>query len=170
MSMIAIRFGCLQILCKFVKLKNYYYSNFKQFLIMENNVNAAQAGFNGAPVQPVNMSAGSAYAAFWKNYATFAGRTRRAGYWWPTLFNALISILCMIIGLFTFGIPVFLFGLATLIPGLAVVSRRLHDTGRGFGWIFIGLIPLVGAIVLLVFMCQDSEPGANRFGANPKGL
>lgn len=137
---------------------------------MENNVNAAQAGFKGAPVQPVNPSAKEAYVAYWKNYATFAGRTRRSGYWYPVLFNTVISILCMIIGTFTLGIPGYLFSLATLVPSLSVISRRLHDTGRGFGWFFISFIPLVGAIVLIVFLCKDSEPGDNRFGANPKGL
>ncbi|MDE6490248.1 MAG: DUF805 domain-containing protein [Muribaculaceae bacterium] len=137
---------------------------------MENNVNAAQTGFNAAPVQPVNLSAKDAYTAYWKNYATFAGRTRRSGYWYPVLFNLVISAICAIIGTFTLGIPGILFSLATIVPSFAVISRRLHDIGKGFGWIFIGLIPLVGAIVLLVFMCKDSEPGTNRFGANPKGF
>jgi uncharacterized membrane protein YhaH (DUF805 family) len=67
------------------------------------------------------------------------------------------------IGMFT-GI----FALASLIPSLSVSVRRLHDTGRSGWWLLIGLIPLVGVIILLVFFAQDSEAGANRFGANPK--
>ena len=55
-----------------------------------------------------------------------------------------------------------------LLPGLAVSVRRLHDTGRSGWWLLIGLIPLAGAIVLLVFVCTDSEPGPNRFGPSPK--
>lgn len=50
----------------------------------------------------------------------------------------------------------------------AVSVRRLHDTGRSGWWLLIGLIPLAGAIVLLVFLCTDSEPGPNRFGPSPK--
>lgn len=57
--------------------------------------------------------------------------------------------------------------LGLLIPSLAIAVRRLHDTGRGGGWLFIGLIPLVGAIVLIIFFCQDSEMYANRFGDVP---
>ena len=62
-----------------------------------------------------------------------------------------------------------LYSLAALLPGLAVCARRLHDTDRSGWWMLIALIPVVGIIVLLVFMCMDSTPGENRFGANPKG-
>ena len=58
--------------------------------------------------------------------------------------------------------------LALLIPSIAVGVRRLHDTGRSGWWLLIALIPLVGAIVLLVFTVQDSEAGANSYGPNPK--
>jgi uncharacterized membrane protein YhaH (DUF805 family) len=59
--------------------------------------------------------------------------------------------------------------LALLIPTLAVGARRLHDTGRSGWWLLIGLIPIVGWIILLVFFVQDSQP-ANQYGPNPKGL
>jgi uncharacterized membrane protein YhaH (DUF805 family) len=49
-----------------------------------------------------------------------------------------------------------------------VTVRRLHDTGRSGWWFFIIFIPIVGAIVLLVFMCLDSVPGGNKWGPNPK--
>ncbi|HXA58744.1 MAG TPA: DUF805 domain-containing protein, partial [Streptosporangiaceae bacterium] len=48
-----------------------------------------------------------------------------------------------------------IYGLAVLIPGLAVAVRRLHDTGRSGWWLLIGLVPLIGAIVLIVFMATD---------------
>ena len=66
------------------------------------------------------------------------------------------------------GIVSTLYGLAVLIPCLAVSVRRLHDTGRTGWWVLIGLIPLIGAIVLIVFMVQDSKPGKNQYGPNPK--
>ena len=58
--------------------------------------------------------------------------------------------------------------LALLLPSLAVNVRRLHDTGRSGWWILIGLIPVIGFIVLLVFECQDSQPGTNAYGPSPK--
>jgi uncharacterized membrane protein YhaH (DUF805 family) len=62
-----------------------------------------------------------------------------------------------------------IYGLAVLIPGLAVSVRRLHDTDRSGWWLLIVLIPLIGAIVILVFMVQDSKLGENQYGSNPKG-
>jgi uncharacterized membrane protein YhaH (DUF805 family) len=58
--------------------------------------------------------------------------------------------------------------LAVLIPSIAVSVRRLHDSGRSAWWLLIGLVPILGGIVLLVFMALDSTPGENQFGPNPK--
>ena len=63
-----------------------------------------------------------------------------------------------------------IYSLAVLIPGFAVLFRRLHDTGRSGWWWLIGFIPLIGAIVLIIFCCLDSQPGENQYGPNPKGL
>jgi len=60
--------------------------------------------------------------------------------------------------------------LAVLIPGLAVAIRRLHDTNRSGWWFLIVLVPLIGAIVLLVFLLQDSQPSENQYGPNPKAV
>ncbi len=46
--------------------------------------------------------------------------------------------------------------------------RRLHDTGRSGWWYFIGFVPLIGGIVLMVFMVLDSDPDRNEYGPNPK--
>lgn len=104
------------------------------------------------------------YKLFWSNYATFSGRARRSEFWWPVLFNYVIS------GVLTCILPILgvLFSLAAFIPNFAVASRRLHDTGRAFGWIFINLIPVVGLILYIIWQAQDSQPGENRFGTNPK--
>ncbi len=105
-----------------------------------------------------------------KNYAEFGGRARRTEYWMFTLVNAvivfLLSMLESIAGIM--GIVTFLYSLAVLIPSLAVVVRRLHDSGRTGWWILVSLIPIVGGIVILVFMCLDSEQGDNEYGPNPK--
>ena len=86
------------------------------------------------------------------------------------LFNTIIAIVLGVVEgvLGGPGIVGILYGLAVLIPGLAVAVRRLHDTDRSGWWMLIVLVPVIGAIVLLIFMVQDSKPGQNQYGANPK--
>ena len=110
------------------------------------------------------------YIECWKKYVEFSGRARRKEYWMFVLFNLIASIVAGVIdGLLGTRMIGSLYSLAVLLPGLAVCARRLHDTDRSGWWMLIALIPAVGIIVLLVFMCLDSTPGENRFGANPKG-
>jgi uncharacterized membrane protein YhaH (DUF805 family) len=117
------------------------------------------------------------YLQVLQKYAVFGGRAPRNEYWMFFLFNILIA---MGIGLFcgvlkglahvdlTFLIH--LYSLALLCPGLAVGIRRLHDTNRSGWWMLLSGIPLIGSIILLVFMCQDSTPADNNFGPNPKAV
>ena len=116
------------------------------------------------------------YLEVLKKYAVFSGRARRKEYWMFFLINLIIlvvlSIIDNLIGTVTRqggpGVLQGLYSLAVLIPTLAVTVRRLHDTGRTGWWILIGLIPVIGNIVLLIFLVLDSEPGANEYGPNPK--
>ena len=115
------------------------------------------------------------FTAVLKKYATFSGRARRREYWFFTLFYILIYIALILVDTVTgslsgggIGLLSGLFALGMLIPSLAVTFRRLHDTNRSGWWILISLIPLIGAIVLLVFMVMDSQPGTNDYGDNPK--
>ena len=112
------------------------------------------------------------YLGCWKKYAEFSGRARRKEFWMFVLFNFLVSIAVGIVDgiLGTNGALGGLYSLAVLIPSLAVAARRLHDTDRSGWWQLIGFIPLIGWIILLVFLCSDSKPGENRFGPNPKGM
>jgi uncharacterized membrane protein YhaH (DUF805 family) len=111
-----------------------------------------------------------------KKYAVFSGRSRRKEYWFFVLFVVIISIVLNIIdGLIGAydrsmgaGLLSTIFSLAILIPSIAVSVRRLHDINRTGWWVLIALVPLVGWIVLLVFHLQDSTPGTNRYGPNPK--
>jgi uncharacterized membrane protein YhaH (DUF805 family) len=113
-----------------------------------------------------------------KKYAVVEGRARRKEYWFFTLFYCLGLIVLMIVDGITgtlseragIGLLSGVFVLATLVPYIAVTVRRLHDTDRSGWWILLSLIPLIGGLVLLVFMLVDSQPGANRFGPNPKGV
>lgn len=118
-----------------------------------------------------------------KNYAVFTGRARRKEFWMFALLNILITIcfyVCSLMGavmgedgafiILIAYILLTLWNLAALIPGIAVTVRRLHDIGKS-GWFYLlHLIPCgIGSLILLVFMCKDSQPGDNQYGPNPKG-
>lgn len=121
-----------------------------------------------------------------KKYAQFEGRSRRSEYWMFALFLWLVEIAFWILisamggfydpmtghlgGGAMLAFPLFgIFGLAVLIPSVAVSIRRLHDTDRSGWWLLIGLIPLIGGVVLFIFMLLDGTPGANRYGSDLKG-
>ncbi len=109
------------------------------------------------------------YLAALKNYAGFSGRARRSEYWYFVLFNFLIAVGIAVVGAVTgFNILAGIYNLGTLVPSLAVFFRRLHDTGRSGWWWLIAFIPVVGWIVVLIFLVQDSQPGGNEYGPNPK--
>jgi len=110
-----------------------------------------------------------------RKYSQFSGRARRKEYWWFGLFTAGVSFVLAffegMIGLAAdtqVSILAGIFSLAVLVPSIAVTVRRLHDTNRSGWWTLLAMVPLIGVIVLLVFMAADSVPGTNRFGPNPK--
>ncbi len=110
------------------------------------------------------------YLKVLKNYVGFEGRAQRMEYWMFALFNALIALvlsLLMYVSEFLYFL-VLIYYAAVLLPSLAVTVRRLHDTGKSGWWILISLVPLVGSIILLVFVCTDSQAGDNQYGPNPK--
>ncbi len=103
-------------------------------------------------------------------YVTFSGRARRSEYWYFALFTGVISSILNAVGknVEAFAIIGGIFGLAVLLPSLAVCVRRLHDINKSGWWILISLVPIVGAILLIIWYCKDSDPGENNFGPNPK--
>jgi uncharacterized membrane protein YhaH (DUF805 family) len=106
-----------------------------------------------------------------KNYVGFGGRARRKEYWMFFLVNlAVLIVLAIIDAVIKTTIPFMLYDLAVLLPSVAVGFRRLHDTGRSAWWLLIALVPLIGGIILLVFMATDSQPGTNQYGPNPKAI
>jgi uncharacterized membrane protein YhaH (DUF805 family) len=94
---------------------------------------------------------------------------RRAEYWWFVLANLIVTIVLSILARVstTFAVVYALYGLALLIPGIAVAIRRLHDTNRSGWWLLLALIPLVGIIILIVFLATDGDRGVNRFVPRP---
>lgn len=122
-----------------------------------------------------------AVKSFYTNYVNFSGRSPRSAYWWWFLFYLIISVIIAVLegggsggateGGFSYnysGGPIaIVWSLVNLIPAIAIGIRRLHDLDKSGWWLLIGLVPLVGAIVLLVWYCSKGTTGANRFGPDP---
>lgn len=132
---------------------------------------------------------------FYSSYGTFTGRSNRSEYWWVVLYLAIVNAVLAIpyyiaLGSYAasvsaadtleaqqaaaasfpaaaiiFGILLFVWSLANLVPSLAVSVRRLHDTGRSGWFILLGLIPIAGPIILVVFYATESKPEGARYGA-----
>lgn len=98
-------------------------------------------------------------------YADFKGRATRSQFWYFMLIYFIISIILSIVeGALNTTLLSFVWGLIMFIPSIAISARRLHDTDKS-GWFqLLALIPLIGAIVLLVFYCLPSQADKNRFG------
>ena len=107
------------------------------------------------------------------NYANFSGRAPRSEFWWYVVFAIIASVVLALIDNLIFartiGYPILgtLFSLATIIPGLAVSVRRLHDIDKSGWWILIGLIPLIGAILLIVWYATAGNRSDNQYGPPP---
>ena len=127
---------------------------------------------------------GQAISRFFKKYGTFSGRASRSEFWWFFLFNFIVSGvlygIAAIVGASSAGvsdtgmymqgpafwlaaIPYWLWLLVTIVPWLALCWRRLHDTDKSGGFYFLGLIPFVGGIILLVLLALPSDPAGARF-------
>ena len=106
------------------------------------------------------------YLEVLRKYAVFSGRARRKEYWTFFFVNLVIGFIG---GLIPFiNILVGIYGLAILIPSIAVSIRRLHDTNRSGFWLLVVFVPVLGAILLLVFFALDGDQGENQYGPNPK--
>ncbi|WP_028535895.1 DUF805 domain-containing protein [Paludibacterium yongneupense] len=97
------------------------------------------------------------------HYADFNGRARRSEYGWFVLFIVLGCLASSVLGAQVKA----LFALAILLPGLAAGARRLHDGGRSGWWQLLALIPVLGALVLIVLLALPGDSGHNRFGPAP---
>jgi len=110
------------------------------------------------------------YFAVIFKYAVFDGRSHREEFWtyilWYVLVLLVLVALAAMVGLH--WVVLILYRLALAFPSIAAIVRRLHDTGRSGWWCLIGLIPIAGTIVLVVYLAQDGQPYTNRYGPNPK--
>jgi uncharacterized membrane protein YhaH (DUF805 family) len=117
----------------------------------------------------------NAYISVLTHYAVFQGRAQRKEFWMFVLFDTIIGIILNIIDVIimsnitgSINWLTIIYALALLIPSISVTVRRLHDTDHSGWWFFILLIPILGAILLFVFMILDSDSPENHYGENPK--
>ena len=107
-----------------------------------------------------------------RNYANFSGRARRKEYWYFVLVQMGLVIIAMILDAIIFNSETGLFyivvALGLFLPGLAVTIRRLHDTSRSGWWFLISILPLIGSIILLVFLASDTKLETNQWGPPAK--
>lgn len=131
---------------------------------------------NGFVQQRPMLSFGQAVNRVLNKYASLSGRARRSEYWWFMVFNWIVLFVAIFLdnmfginfGYLPYGPLYTLAGLGLIIPNFTVCVRRLHDIVRS-GWnILWSLIPIVGGILLLVWLCSDSQRESNRFGESPK--
>ena len=122
-----------------------------------------------------------------RRYADFEGRSRRMEYWMFYLFTLVLGmvmtvvILAVALLLYTMNmsesamgmviIPLYLIlfvsGMALVVPTIAVAVRRFHDQDKSGWMVLLSLIPFVGGIIFIVFMCLEGTRGPNRFGPDP---
>lgn len=102
-----------------------------------------------------------AITSFFTNYINFNGRSRRSAYWWMVLVGFIVGL-----------IPIvnYIWAIAAIIPAIAIGVRRLHDIGKSGWWYLLILVPIVGAIILIIWFIRDSQPGDNQWGPNPKAI
>ena len=129
------------------------------------------------------MSFGQAVASFFQNYVNFNGRAPRSAYWWVFLFNLIVAVIAAILdqtlgmaytmpgpsGPMSLGYgPIYtIFAVAVLLPSLALTVRRLHDRDKSGWWILLGIIPIIGGIILIIWFALPGTKGDNRFGHDP---
>jgi uncharacterized membrane protein YhaH (DUF805 family) len=119
-----------------------------------------------------SLSFGEAVGTCFRKFAEFKGRARRSEYWFWHLFLVIVGVATAVADLMLFpGLAAgdvsplnTIASLILLLPSLAVTVRRLHDTDRSGFHVFWWLLPVIGWILLLVFLLQRGTEGPNRFG------
>ncbi|MEQ5870363.1 DUF805 domain-containing protein [Sagittula sp. NFXS13] len=128
---------------------------------MDTTAEMATAGRN----YQEDVSFQEALTRFFQNYIVFEGRANRGEYWkaWLGCFagSIVFSLVDFMLGI---GVLSGLWSLAIIVPSLSIGARRLHDIDKSGWWLLIGLIPLIGAIILIVWFAKKPDPAPNRFG------
>ena len=110
-----------------------------------------------------------------KGHIFLEGRLRRRIYWPLTILYIGFIVGCGYLQSLSTGmlheyelrLALGFIALSVLLLSFSAGVLRLHDTDRsGFSY-FIFLLPIVGGLILLLFLCQKGSEGTNRFGPAP---
>ena len=123
------------------------------------------------------VSFGQAISSAFKSYCVFYGRASRSEYWWFQLLCVIVSWIILLLGYFVIGFDTTgykvvsnLWNLAIFLPSLGLMFRRLHDTGRsGWNWLW-AFLPIIGWIILIVYLCKESQMFGNKYGPVPNAV
>lgn len=138
------------------------FQNYEQ----SNSTTTSNGNSNISVIEKPSMK--ECYIKFWENTTNYSDRARRSEYWNVVLMNLIISLAASIT---VIGAPLMvLYSIACIPQTLSLLVRRLHDIGKEWYHLFFYLIPLAGPIIILVWLCKDSQVGTNEFGENPKGI
>lgn len=118
------------------------------------------------------MNLGQAISSGFRKFVQFDGVACRSEYWLWTLFCVLVSLVLSGVdgalnGEGSAGVLSGIWALGVLLPSLAVGVRRLRDAGYPWGFLFLGFIPVIGAIILIVLLCQPSKVSTPALYARP---
>jgi|HubBroStandDraft_1064217.scaffolds.fasta_scaffold00146_18 uncharacterized membrane protein YhaH (DUF805 family) len=117
------------------------------------------------------MNLTTAIQSGFANYMNFSTRASRPEFWYWLLFYVLayvvVGIIYAVAGTTIGGLATLAVALGLILPTLGLEVRRLHDLDRSGWWLFIGLVPIVGPILLIVWFCTAGAAGPNRFGSSP---
>jgi uncharacterized membrane protein YhaH (DUF805 family) len=136
-----------------------------------NSQNSRPNSSTSTEANQTSMNFVKSFNICYEKYAEFSGRSIRSEYWYFTLyvfiFNIILGLLEFVIGPGFVILSVLLIMAFIFIPSISVTVRRLHDTDRSGWWALLLIVPLIGFLVLLIFLCQRGTPGPNRFGPDP---
>ena len=115
------------------------------------------------------------YIEGFKRYVDFTSRSSRKQYWYFLLWDTIVSMVIGIVSAIVFSgmgtiwsTPlIWAYDLIIIIPSISLGIRRLHDIGKSGWWMLISIIPLIGAIILIVWAIKAGDPGANAYGPSP---
>ena len=119
------------------------------------------------------MDLSTAVKTCFRKYVVWQGRAARSEYWYFQLFGVFFTVPLTLLGLAIpsmadfFEILANLFALALFLPSLSALVRRLHDTDRSGWWFWLAFLPVVGIVILIVWLCQKGTTGDNRYGSDP---
>lgn len=102
-----------------------------------------------------------AFISGWQRSFDYSGRSSRGDYWWFALANVIVAVVLMIVALVINPLRSLygLYSIASIRPSIPLVVRRLRDAGKPWPWLFIGLVPFIGLIWLIVLLVLPSVPG-----------